>query len=147
MSPKPRERPHAVERVLSPRSEALVERVRKIAMALSGTTEKLSHGEPAFFRGRMFVMFDDHHHGSGHVAIWCRAEPGVQQAFVESEPKHFFVPPYLGTSGWIGIRLESGLDWSVVARFVEEAWREAAGKPSPGMRKPSPRAGRPRARS
>src|SRR5262249_17065227 len=105
---------------------ALIERGRKIALALPDASEKLSHGEPAFFRGRMFVTVDNDHHGSGHVAIWCRAESGVQQAFVEAEPRHFFVPPYLGSQGWIGVRLDSGLAWEVVQRFVEQAWREAA---------------------
>jgi hypothetical protein len=58
-------------------SKALIERVRKAALALPGTTEKLSHGEPSFYRGRMFITVDNNHHGSGHLAIWCRAEPGV----------------------------------------------------------------------
>jgi hypothetical protein len=110
-------------------SERLIDRVRKVAQALPGTTEKVSHGEPSFFRGRMYVTVDDDHHGSGHVAIWCRAETGVQAAFVDASPEHFFVPPYVGTQGWIGVRLDSGLDPAVVARFVEQAWTEAARKP------------------
>ncbi len=114
----------------APSSARLIERVRTIARALPGTVEKVSHGEPAFFRGRMYVTLDNDHHGSGHVAIWCRAEAGVQQAFVEAEPRHFFVPPYVGTQGWIGVRLDSGLDWAVIGRFVEQAWQEAARKPS-----------------
>ena len=77
----------------------------------------------------MFITLDNDHHGSGHVAVWCRAEAGVQQAFVDSAPEHFFVPPYLGKQGWIGVRLDSGLDWSVIARFVEQAWREAPPPP------------------
>jgi len=110
-------------------SEKLIARVRKVALALPGTVEKVSHGEPSFFRGRMYVTVDDDHHGSGHVAVWCRAEAGVQAAFVDASPEHFFVPPYVGTQGWIGVRLDSGLDWAVVARFVEQAWAEAARKP------------------
>ncbi len=106
----------------------LIERMRKIALALPGTTEKISHGEPAFFRGRMFAMVDENHHGSGHVAVWCRAEPDIQRSFVEASPEHFFVPPYLGVQGWIGVRLDSGLDWAVVARFLEDAWNQAAQK-------------------
>jgi hypothetical protein len=111
-----------------PTPAALIDRVRKVALGLQGTTEKVSHGEPAFFRGRMYVTADTNHHGSGHIAIWCRAEAGVQQAFVDASPEHFFVPPYLGSQGWIGVRLDSGLDWPIVARFVEQAWQEAARK-------------------
>lgn len=119
-------------------SEASIERVRKVALALAGTTEKLSHGEPSFFRGRMFITVDNNHHGSGHLAISCRAEPGVQQAFVDASPDHFFVPPYVGTQGWIGVRLDSGLEWPVIARFVEQAWQEAGPK-----RRSARRRGRP----
>jgi hypothetical protein len=32
------------------------------------------------------------------------------QAFVEASADPFFVPPYVGTDGWIGVRLDSGLD-------------------------------------
>ena len=103
----------------------LIARVRAIALAMPGTTEKLSHGEPSFFRGRMFVTIDNNHHGSGHVAIWCRAEPGAQKAFVDAQARHFFVPPYVGTQGWLGVRLDSGLDWGVIERCIESAWREA----------------------
>ena len=105
--------------------ERLIERVRAAALALAGTTEKVSHGEPAFFRGRMFITIDNNHHGSGHVAMWCRAEPGVQSALVDASPEHFFVPPYVGTQGWLGVRLDSGLDWKVIAGCLESAWREA----------------------
>jgi hypothetical protein len=110
-------------------SRELIDRVRRVALALPGTTEKLSHGEPSFFRGRMYVTTDNDHHGSGHVAIWCRAETGVQPAFVDASPEHFFVPPYVGTQGWIGVRLDSGLEWPIIARFIEQAWQEAARKP------------------
>jgi hypothetical protein len=113
------------------KSEALIDRLRKVALALPGTTEKLSHGEPSFFRARMFVTVDNDHHGSGHLAIWCRAEAGVQHAFVDASPDHFFVPPYVGGEGWIGVRLDSGLDWAVIARFVEQAWQEAGPKKRP----------------
>jgi hypothetical protein len=118
-----------------PKKDGPIERLRRVALALPGTTEKLSHGEPAFFRGRMFVTVDDHHHGSGHLAIWCRAEPGVQHAFVEASPEHFFVPPYVGTQGWIGVRLDSGLSFQVIARFVEQAWEQADAK-TPRARPP-----------
>jgi hypothetical protein len=112
-----------------PGSGPLIDRVRKIALALPGASEKLSHGEPTFFAGgRCFVMVDNDHHGSGHVAIWCKAEAGVQAALVESEPRHFFVPPYVGKSGWVGVRLDSGLDAASIAAIIERAWREVAPK-------------------
>ena len=101
---------------------ALIDRVRAIATALPGVTEKLSHGEPAFFvRGRMFFTIDNNHHGSGHVAVWCNAPPGAQESLVAADPKHFFRPPYVGHKGWLGIRLDSGLAWSVIADLLKQA--------------------------
>lgn len=108
---------------------ALIERLRKIATALPGVTEKLSHGEPAFFvRGRMFVTVDNDHHGSGHVAIWCNAPGGAQESLVEADPRHFFVPPYVGKSGWLGVRLDSGLAWPVISDLVKQAHATSASK-------------------
>jgi hypothetical protein len=104
-------------------ADALIERVRQIAMALPDVTEKLSHGEPAFFvRKRMFVTIDNHHHGSEHVAAWCNAPDGAQAALVAGDPKHFFVPPYVGKSGWLGMRLDSGLPWAVVGDVLKQAY-------------------------
>ncbi len=100
----------------------MIGRARKIALELPGTIEKLSHGEPAFFvRKRMFLTVDNNHHGSGHVAVWCHAPPGAQQALVASDPDHFFIPPYLGKSGWLGIRLDSGLPWPTIADLIAQA--------------------------
>lgn len=110
-------------------ADDLIQRVREIAMALPDVTEKLSHGEPAFFvRGRLFVMIDNNHHGSGHVAAWCNAPDGAQRSLVEGDPKHFFVPPYVGKGGWLGMRLDSGLPWPVVAEILKQAHEVSAAK-------------------
>lgn len=105
-----------------PNADALIDRVRQIALALPDTSEKLSHGEPAFFvRGKLFFTIDNNHHGSGHVAVWCNAPPGAQESLVEAEPKHFFRPPYVGTKGWLGVRLDSGLAWPVITDLLKQA--------------------------
>jgi hypothetical protein len=82
-------------------------RVRLACLALPETTERLSHGGPAFFiRDRVcFVMFLDDHHDDGHLAIWCAAPDGVQTEMVETEPERFFRPPYVGHRGWLGVEL------------------------------------------
>lgn len=102
---------------------ALIDRVRTIALAFPGVTEKISHGEPSFFvRGRMFFTMDNDHHGSGHVAVVCNAPDGAQRSLVEGDPKHFFVPPYVGTKGWLGMRIDRGLPWPVVADLLRQAY-------------------------
>jgi len=103
-------------------SRGLIERVRAIAMGLEGTSEKLSHGEPTYFvRGRMFMTIDNNHHGSGHIAVWCNAPPGAQDSLVAADPRHFFIPPYVGKAGWLGVRLDSGLAWETIADLVRQA--------------------------
>lgn len=110
-----------------------IDRVRKICLALPQATEKLAWGEPTFrtgAAGKMFVMFANNHHSDGRVAIWCKAGPGTQDLLVRADPKRFFVPPYMGPSGWVGVRLEDGIaDWSEIAEIVEEAYRITAPKP------------------
>jgi hypothetical protein len=82
-------------------------RVRAACLALPQTSERLSHGGPAFFiRDKTcFVMFLDDHHDDGHLAIWCAAPDGVQTEMVETEPERFFRPPYVGHRGWLGVEL------------------------------------------
>ena len=105
-------------------------RVREICMALPETEERLSHGAPTFFAGgkKTFVMFLDDHHGDGRLAIWCAAPPGVQATLVDEEPKRFFVPAYVGTRGWVGLRLDVDVEWDEVAGLIEDAFREVATK-------------------
>jgi hypothetical protein len=71
------------------------------------------------------VTFSDHHHG-GPLAFWCAAPPGDQEALVRSDPGRFFVPPYVGHRGWVGVRLDVPVDWQEIGEIVEEAYRAAA---------------------
>jgi hypothetical protein len=108
--------------------DAVLVRIREICLALPETSERLSHGAPTFFvRGkRAFVMVLSNHHGDGRFAIWCAAPDGMQRLLVESEPERFFVPPYVGHRGWLGVRLDRRLDWDELAGFVEDAYGEVA---------------------
>jgi len=106
----------------------VVERLRRICLGLPETTERLSHGAPTFFvRGkRAFLMVLDDHHGDGRFALWCAAADGVQQLLVGADPDRFFVPPYVGHRGWLGLRLDRGIDWDEVAGIAEDAYARVA---------------------
>lgn len=107
-------------------SAELVARLRAICLALPGVTEKVSHGEPSWFVKKQFVTFADRHHDD-RFAFWCAAPPGAQQAFVGSDPQRFFVPPYVGGRGWLGVYLDvDGVDWDEIAEIVEDAYRTVA---------------------
>ncbi len=103
-------------------------RIRELCLGLPETSERLSHGAPTFFvRGkRAFVMVLSDHHGDGRFAIWCAAPDGMQKLLVESEPERFFVPPYVGHRGWLGLRLDRRVDWDELAGIVEDAYGEVA---------------------
>jgi hypothetical protein len=104
-------------------------RLRRIVAALPETSERLSHGAPTFWGGKKtFASFTVNHHGDGRVAIWCKQPPGVQEALVDADPEIFFVPPYVGPSGWVGIRVDRKVDWGVVAGLLEEGYRSVAPK-------------------
>lgn len=101
-------------------------RVRATCLALPGATERLSHGSPTFFVKKSFVMFHDDHHGDGRLAIWCAAPDGAQGLMVDTEPERFFVPPYVGHRGWLGLRLDVDVDWDEVDQVIVDAYRHVA---------------------
>lgn len=119
-----------------------LDRVRKICLALPGAFEKLAWGAPTFRAGgRQFAMFADNHHGVGFVGLWVKGAPGAQEVLVESDPARFFVPPYVGPSGWVGIRLDRGVDWKIVTALVREGYDLVAPKPK-GKPSAAPKRGR-----
>ena len=103
-------------------------KLRKVCLALPETSERLSHGAPTFFvrEKRAFLMVVTNHHGDGRFAIWCAAPSGMQQMLVESDPERFFVPPYVGHRGWLGMRLDRGIHWDELAGIAEDAYAEVA---------------------
>jgi hypothetical protein len=108
--------------------ERVLERLRELCLGLPETSERLSHGAPTFFvrQKRAFVMVMTDHHGDGRFALWCAAPEGMQKMLVEADPERFFVPPYVGHRGWLGVRLDRGLEWDEVAGIAEDAYAEVA---------------------
>lgn len=108
-------------------AEEHLARVRRICHALPGVTEKLSHGEPTFFVGKVFTMFANNHHKDGHIAVWIPAPPGMQEQLIRTWPRTFFRPPYVGVKGWVGVELSEIGDDELAAHILE-AWRMVAPK-------------------
>jgi hypothetical protein len=109
------------------------DRLRTICLALPEATEQAGSGAMTAFRvgEKVFAWYLDNHHGDGRIALWCKAPPGAQPALVGSEPERFFVPPYVGHHGWIGIWLDVAvdrIDWDDLTEIVTESYRMTAPK-------------------
>jgi hypothetical protein len=105
----------------------IYEAVREACLWLPEAEEFTSHGSPNFrARGKTFATYVVNHHGDGRVALWLNAPPGSQEQHVRSEPAHFFVPPYVGPRGWLGVILDRGIDWKRIPHLIRESYEKIA---------------------
>src|SRR6188768_4083082 len=102
--------------------------VRDIMASLPEVEEFASHGFPTFRvrGGKVFATYSINHHGDGRVALNLVAPPGAQAAFSKINPKAYFVPPYVGPRGWLGVELDKGLGWGTICEHVREAYAKVA---------------------
>lgn len=108
-----------------------MERLREICLALPEATEKPfgGHTDPCWrVRDKIFVMFNSGDHDAGRTSLWCKAPPGAQDILVGGDAERFFVPPYVGHNGWVGVHLEPPPDWDLVAELVTDSYRMTAPK-------------------
>lgn len=101
-------------------------RLRKLCLALPEAHEVEAWGEPTFrVRNKLFAMYaaPNNHHGGGRPAVWCKAAPGNQSLMVRAAPDRFFVPPYVGPSGWVGVWLDRNPDWTEVRELMCDSYR------------------------
>lgn len=106
-------------------------RLRRLCLALPQAHEVEAWGTPTFrVRNKLFAMYEPatSSHGTGRPAVWCKAGPGNQAFMVQTAPQRFFVPPYVGPSGWIGVYLDKVADWRELAELLEDAYRLTAPK-------------------
>lgn len=100
--------------------------LRNICRAFPEVTEQGGVGDPTFrVRDKIFAM---RHRVGNRMSMWCKAQPGAQEVLVGSDPERFFVPPYVGQHGWVGIWLDVEIDWELVADLVEKSYRMTAPK-------------------
>jgi len=101
-------------------ADECVSRVRALCLALPGASERLSHGEAAFFVKKQFLTMADHHHDERY-GFWAAAPDGAQERWIGTDGERFFRPPYVGGRGWIGVYLDVEQDWDDIAEIVESA--------------------------
>jgi hypothetical protein len=106
-------------------------RVRKMCLKLPEAHEVEAWGEPTFrVRNKLFAMYaaENNHHGGGRPAVWVKASRTSQDLMVHTAPKRFFVPPYVGPSGWVGVWLDGKVDWEELSGLLRDAYRLTAPK-------------------
>jgi predicted DNA-binding protein (MmcQ/YjbR family) len=105
-------------------------RLSKICSTLPETTRSCSGHHAGFLvRKKTFAYFLNNHHGDGIVAVACKVLPGDNEALASSQPKRFYLPAYIASKGWVGLRLDIGaVDWDEVSEFVRGSYQLIAPK-------------------
>jgi len=99
----------------------VVARLRAVCLAFPEATERPfgGHRSPAFrIRDKLFLTLSE-----DGAYLTVKAGPGEQSLLVASDPDRFFVPPYVGSKGWVGVRTDPPVDWEEVAELAEDSYR------------------------
>jgi predicted DNA-binding protein (MmcQ/YjbR family) len=99
-------------------------RLRALCLALPEAREKITWDTPTFrVREKMFALCGSE---ETRITVWLKAPPGVQESLVAYAPRRYFVPPYVGRAGWVGVYLDGRVPWAQVAALVEQSWQLVA---------------------
>jgi hypothetical protein len=107
------------------------ERLVEIARTLPEVTVSAAGAQHLAFRvrRRTFAFYLNDHHGDCKVALCFKAPLGEQEALVGLAPERFYVPAYLGSKGWVSLRLDRRrVNWPEVGELLREAYRGVAPK-------------------
>ncbi len=102
------------------KTTALRERIAKICLELPETEREDGHDYCGFrVRKKNFAYFLNNHHGDGIIGLWCKVLPGDNKALIDADPRRFYMPAYVGSRGWVGLRLDAGEpDWEEVRELL-----------------------------
>ncbi|MDZ4863806.1 MAG: MmcQ/YjbR family DNA-binding protein [Gemmatimonadota bacterium] len=106
-------------------------RLRKLCLSLPEAHEVEAWEAPTFrVRNKMFAMYAaaGNHHGDGRAAVWLKAAPGNQGLMIRAAPHRFFVPAYVGPSGWVGVWLDDKPDWRELGELLTDGYRLVASR-------------------
>src|SRR6202049_2078354 len=100
--------------------ESPLTRLAEIALSVPQATRQIEGSHAGFLvRKKTFAYFLNNHHGDGIVAVACKVLPGDNEALASAQPKRFYLPAYIASKGWVGLRLDIGeVDWDGVSEFV-----------------------------
>jgi predicted DNA-binding protein (MmcQ/YjbR family) len=97
-----------------------LKRVRALCLALPETFEHETWEHPTF---RV---------GGGKGKIFCTATVDGSTCTMKADPEEreallaqghpFFLPPYVGGKGWVGVRLDRRIDWDEIAELIATSY-------------------------
>jgi predicted DNA-binding protein (MmcQ/YjbR family) len=78
-------------------------------------------------RKRVFAYFLNDHHGDGRIAVCCKTRLGEHEDLARAEPDKFYIPAYIGSKGWVAIRLDRDrVNWKEIAEFIRASYGAVA---------------------
>jgi hypothetical protein len=106
--------------------DAIGARLRAICLALPEAKEELMRRGPSYrVADKIFAL---ERPWNGWLALWAQVPHGAREIMLEAEPGRFFIPPYFGAKGWIGVGLDEAADWREIEGFVRRSYRLVAPK-------------------
>jgi predicted DNA-binding protein (MmcQ/YjbR family) len=104
--------------------DPVVDRVRTICVEYPEFSEKMAWGRPTFRAGQKLFVVMGSSMDRPHTLVF-KPDPDERPALLEDD--RFFVPPYFGPGGWLGVDLDRDqTDWTFIAELIDESYRQIA---------------------
>ena len=108
-------------------------KLSEICLALPGATREDHSTHSTFCVGKkVFAYYLNEHDppkpGMGSIiSVCCKTLEGDHLRLVQGNPTKFYLPPYIGSRGWVGFRLDlPTLDWREVKDLVDGSYTRTA---------------------
>ena len=113
-----------------PTRQDRLDALTKICLALPGTSREDKASHSAFLVGkRTFAYYLNNHHDDNIISVCCKVLPGENRFLVESGPGRFYLPAYIGSRGWIALRMDRAtLNWTEVKELIHGSYLQIAPK-------------------
>jgi predicted DNA-binding protein (MmcQ/YjbR family) len=122
--------------IAASKAQERIHRLSAACLTLPGAI-RTDEGDHATFRvsGRVFAYLLNNHHGDGILGVCCKVLSGDNLRLIETNPRKFYLPPYIGSRGWVGLRLDQpAVDWGEVRELLRGSHLLAVPKKSPRKR-------------
>jgi predicted DNA-binding protein (MmcQ/YjbR family) len=108
--------------------EERLARLTAICLSLPEATREAKREHAAFLVGKKtFAYYLNDHHGDGIVSVCCKVLAGENRFLVDTGPDKFYLPAYIASRGWVGLRLDrASVDWGEVKELVQGSYLQVA---------------------